>query len=323
MGMKIFVSKMARFLLFSLGFVVLLSPLLRFSVRTCFSAVWFVLPDSITTLVCGDSHLQHAVNPDLFPGSINVSVSAETYLFTYYKIKRFRAENPQLKNIVLGFSYHNFSDKWDDFMFYSKYAHPMFSRYMPILDQSAKDYLWQYDPVYFYQRLVYDVGFPSAHTMSLLYNKWQGKLSTKQIGFYGGALHEPDTLKSVCKVDTFVRLNFYERGRVRALATETPKWLDSISAYCAHEKLKLYLVITPLSDWYLQRVPPKFAAATFHYIENITNPEVNVLNFSGLNQNRNIFWDGDHLNGAGANWFTPILKKAIFENEKTGAKPRF
>jgi len=80
--MKLFLKKSLLFLF--IGTFVLL--LLFLSINYIYNkrVEKLALDKNISTLICGDSHPMCAIDDKIIPNSINISLSAECYYYTYY-----------------------------------------------------------------------------------------------------------------------------------------------------------------------------------------------------------------------------------------------
>ena len=85
------------------------------------------LSKNVTTIICGDSHTKSAVNDSLLQHSINISQTSEHFLYTYNVLAFTLKNNPQIKKVILGVSYHSFSEIYDSYVF-DKNAGVMYSR---------------------------------------------------------------------------------------------------------------------------------------------------------------------------------------------------
>src|ERR1700757_670909 len=70
----------------------------------------------VTTIICGDSHAQCAVDDSILNHSLNVANSGEPYIYTYNVIKVLKNDNPQIKVVILGYSFHSLAKAEDDFI---------------------------------------------------------------------------------------------------------------------------------------------------------------------------------------------------------------
>ena len=114
MTIKIFIKKIIFFFTILLSIVIAAFILLNLYHDLFLNEV--KLSSNITTIFIGDSHIQTAINDSLIENSINISTTAESYYFSYYKLQRYLPANPQIKRIYLGFSYHNFSNYYEDYI---------------------------------------------------------------------------------------------------------------------------------------------------------------------------------------------------------------
>jgi hypothetical protein len=66
--------------------------------------------DQTNLLVLGDSHPLHAVNTTMIPGGYNFASSGESYILTYYKMRRYlKSPRLDLDVVILPISMHTFS----------------------------------------------------------------------------------------------------------------------------------------------------------------------------------------------------------------------
>ncbi|MCP4457474.1 MAG: hypothetical protein GY816_05525 [Cytophagales bacterium] len=83
-------------------------------------------------LIMGDSHLKTAIDPVGLPQSSYVCSGVESYVMTFYKLKKLIRENPQVKEVLLSFSYNNFSG-YQELRLIGSRAKSQFIRYYEIL----------------------------------------------------------------------------------------------------------------------------------------------------------------------------------------------
>ena len=65
---------------------------------------------NISDIYIGDSHIKHAINDSIIPNSLNIAESSESFYFSYFKLKILLENNPSIKKVHLGLSYHNLSN---------------------------------------------------------------------------------------------------------------------------------------------------------------------------------------------------------------------
>ena len=67
--------------------------------------------------ILSNSHTECAINDRIIKTSINLSFSADTYFWSYVKLKTISKNNPNIKTIVLNFGYRSLvrnTDEWVD-----------------------------------------------------------------------------------------------------------------------------------------------------------------------------------------------------------------
>ena len=111
--MKRFLRKTVIFL--GIPVIFLLSLILFFSFYLSQQA--FILDSNISEIYVGNSHIKMSVNDNLLTKGKNVGDFSEPFYYSYYKIKKKLSDNPNVKKIYLGFSYHNLSNTYDAVVF--------------------------------------------------------------------------------------------------------------------------------------------------------------------------------------------------------------
>ena len=89
--------------------------------------------NGINTLVIGDSHTELAINDSLLNNTLNISTPAEGYIFTYMKLRNILKNNSQIRNIMLGVSYHNFSSYYDKYI-YEEEPYSLISQHISLME---------------------------------------------------------------------------------------------------------------------------------------------------------------------------------------------
>jgi hypothetical protein len=97
---------MKRFLLNILKFAVAFSILIAiklFGILYICSFISFRIPQEKDILIVGDSHTECAINDNIFKRSVNISQSAEAYLYSYLKLRKFLNANHHINKVILSF----------------------------------------------------------------------------------------------------------------------------------------------------------------------------------------------------------------------------
>ena len=112
---------MKRFLRKTLTFLII-PTIIGSSIFTLF-VIWitnlsseYQLKSDIRNIYIGDSHIEKAINDSIMPNSLNLGTTSESFYFSYYKLKLLLNNNPHVKKVYLGFSYHNLSNYYEKFI---------------------------------------------------------------------------------------------------------------------------------------------------------------------------------------------------------------
>jgi hypothetical protein len=242
----------------------------------------FSVGENVKTLITGDSHVQCAINDRLLPGIKNISINSEGYIYSYYKLKEILAHNPQIKKIIVGFSYHNLSSYYDDYIS-GKHAQPIMLRYFGLLDYSG---LFQ---IIFSNSLLV---MPALNEILSTGNKdypYIGRFSA--IASKNRKYNETTMMKRV-------KGQYYVNHEIRRVSKFNSEYIAKIVELSRKHNVKLTLINTPLHKNYLNEIPLKYKD---EYKEILKKFNLPVIDFLDLNLSDDHFLpDGDHLNSKGA-----------------------
>jgi hypothetical protein len=129
---------MRKFLynIFLLGllFSVLISVTFMICYKMSSKKIDWTLETSKTVLITGDSYPECALDDSIMTETVNLSSSADTYVYSYVKIRKFIIHNPQIRTVVLGFSYHNLLSSDDSFFKNTSPGISKFVKYFYLMD---------------------------------------------------------------------------------------------------------------------------------------------------------------------------------------------
>lgn len=279
----------------------------------------------VKTLIVGDSHAEKSLDPALIAGSVNASLSGESYFYTYYKLKSILKQNPGVvKNVVLSCSYHNFSRKFSEDTIFDKVKSSfLIGRYYQYLDDEGRKRLAGSRYLLFY-RLKYDYGLPlmeyteldTPNIRLLLHGKPPG---ARPAGFGGFSPMDATSLDQD-KIHKKARLYFYDnQSGYTGCSQLMVDYLDGIASLCASNGITLYLYNAPLHRSYRSQIP---AAAYEKYdkiVRSLVNRYPGTVYFDVSNEELDdkLFEDGDHLNKAGAP-FASLKLDALLKGFSSG-----
>jgi len=240
-------------------------------------------------LVLGDSHTKYAINDSLIPEVINFSDDADSYYYSYLKLKAIKGKNPQIDTLLLAFSAHNIEhDTEVNWLLNSTSVKSRFRFYhnlMSASDLSSLIKLKTKDVM---------INLPSILTFPLHWLRRGDKL-------YGGYEDlEIDDLKGAIKRDSIKSARVNGSGYKYS---ELEIWyLDKIRTYCKQEGIQLILLSTPLYQQDRNQ-------ASFHkfYLSNYS--ETLFIDMSKFALQSDCFGDIVHLNKKGALLFSDYIKE--------------
>ena len=250
---------------------------------------------NIHILVCGDSHTQSAINDKVLNRSINVSQSSEPYLASYNVIRTLTNNNPQIKTIVLGYSFHSLSNFYDDVVYKEKYKVDFYARYLPILDFESIKKISNHN----FRGLI--KSFPkSLNTWITLKNLPNiNEIDYKNFIFFGNYYLSKTSDFNEKTIKSSIQRHYFELNRLANFSIIQEKYLEKIVKLCAKKNVKLYLINTPISNDYLKKIPKKFIIKYYNTIQEIGDKAI-LIDFHDLKLKNYCYGDGDHINAYGA-----------------------
>jgi hypothetical protein len=112
--MKVFIKKTVYGLLLVLASLTALTFVNRFLASNYFQV--FKLPKNANKVILGDSHSTYALDDALLKNTENLSNNADSYFYSFLKLKQITAVNTNIDTIFISFSFHNFTkytqNKW-------------------------------------------------------------------------------------------------------------------------------------------------------------------------------------------------------------------
>jgi hypothetical protein len=293
--MKLFLRKFAVFVCIGLMLFTLLLFFLTFINNRALKN--YSIPPYISQLFIGDSHIQLGINDKLLPNSKNLANPGEALYYTYYKLAPILTNNPSIKRVYLGFSYHNISSYINDNI-YGIRSKDIAPRYFFILPFSEKIKIIAHNrnsfPTFF--RNVLTRGFYTLFTKN------------KDFSFIG--TYENNFIKTAAVkelIDKRILVQYYENNFLRDYSYINITYLNKIIDLCKKNKVELILMNTPIQSYYQSRIPQKFIKK---YSDIIKKNGLKNIAFQGLQMNDSCFiGDGDHLSQNGAQIITKFLAK--------------
>ncbi len=106
----------------------------------------YKLDDQIEYVVFGHSHSESSLNDSLINNLKNLSSSAESYFYTYIKVKKILSNNPQIHTVFVEFTNNNIDIKMDEWTWGEEYLMARSPIYFPIMDKNDCEYIYSKNP---------------------------------------------------------------------------------------------------------------------------------------------------------------------------------
>jgi len=244
------------------------------------------LDKDVNAVLLGDSHIMWSINDDKIPNLRNVALNAEAYKYSYLKLKRLLAQQPQIKKVYLGAGYHNLSSYYDDYIFGGSFKF-FAARYLPVL--AGRDYaeLFMQSPLEFLRltkRAINDGLRPGLKGECELYGTFPDEKHEE--------VYDP---KSMAKR---VQSQYFAQGKLLGISTSNLHYLEAIAELCRDKGVELILINTPVHGDYFEQVPAPFVNKLNDFVQA---HGLRYYDFADFPLSDAAFLpDGDHLNSTGA-----------------------
>lgn len=252
------------------------------------------LDPKINTLIVGDSHTLCSVDDSLILNSINLSESADTYFYTYIKVREITSKNPQIKKIVLGYAQHNINESQDKWLFSQDINSKKLPFYFFLFNKKDLKNFIAINPKVFFENSVFIVRRNLGHLFRIYKNE--------KINNFGIGTH----LKLYNKFNDSIKKNHIItplKNKKKEIIDLT--YLKMIYQHCIDNNIKLILLNTPVYH--------KDNCLDIEYFQYYKNylPKAELLDYSNDLQLKDYFADATHLNNNGSIIFSKILEKKI------------
>lgn len=308
--MKLFLKKIAIFALYTGVFIIVISLANGYILK---KAVKKAINLSTTeTLILGDSHLEVALDPNKFNNAYNIANSSEPYSLTYYKLKYLLENKNNIKDVLLGFSYHNFQVGQDSITLDASNTNytTFVTRYalFEIDDTPSQDF--ETSEFYTYNFLVWKLGFPSFKTMKLNLKYLRGKISIHDLPFVGS--YKRYGRITAKENDIIIKNACMKYGRQEKNSKVQTAYLFKIKDMLSKRNIKLHLIASPLETNYKNCVNTKMLNEFEDLKKELVQHQVLVYDYTELALDKNYYKDPHHLSGIGSDYFSDLVSKEIF-----------
>jgi hypothetical protein len=298
--MKNFLRKI---FLFGLLFLGMFSVTFLFCFHGSSRRIDWSLESNKTILITGDSFPECALNDSIVSDAVNLSSSADTYIYSYAKIRKFTAHNPQITQIILGFSDHNLQAANDSFFKDTSPGIIKFIRYYYLMDQKEIFDIFKAN----YNVPIKALG--SCYQKSVIYALMSIRgITWRQMGLGGYRCLTRHHMKYDTTDSSTQKSN--NTSQIEHSFVQI-HYLQEIVKLCNQKKIQLILLSTPIQSKFKKSWGQKRL-----YFDNFC--EENKLddliwNYSDYSMPDSCYADTEHLNEHGAELFSRMIRKNMEE----------
>lgn len=285
-----------RFLLFC--FIIATGVFIVISVSSNFinSKIKYKLSSKKNILILGDSQTQCALNDTVLENSINLSESADTYFYSFLKLKKVIPRNVQIDTLILAYAPHNVSKTQDNWLIDESINEFKFPLHYFLFDTSDILNFGKIAPLQLIKNYPKVVSKNGSHLFRIYKNEPINKFG---IGGYKAIFHKLNENKNEKPAYILQKKQYH-------YATIDLEYLKKIYKYCNDKNIKIILIATPFilnsasnEKLFFKRYK-SFAANQL--------PNAIVYDYSHFNMDKKYFADNVHLNHEGAKLFSLRIK---------------
>lgn len=251
-------------------------------------------------LLLGDSNMEYAINDSIFASAINKAASADSYFYSYLKLKLYTSLYGKIDTVFLSFAPHNiFDNGWllDDDNIYSR-----FRFYYFLMDWTDFKFLLLRNP----RGVISSIPSVLRQTLKNIVKKAKGVSLNPSYGGFDSL--DRNILEEVkLKLRKGQPLPFFKIPNNFKISLAEIAYLNKTIAYCDKNNIKLYLINLPKRVELLNY--SKYGVDNFYaeYDEKYRN--LDFLDFSRFPLPEDNYGDFVHLNSKGSTNFSSFLQK--------------
>ncbi len=298
---------MKRFLSKFLGFhSLIIGVLLVFLLLNLYSFFNPKLPKKINTLVIGDSHAMHGIDPNIISNfSANVSCSGEPLWASFWKLRQI-FKHTEVDTVIISVGFHTFST-YMELKFNDEYwCNEMLKRYALLGGLELHEFEVNYTALF-------NVIFKSYilnPNVFLNYFRTEDKTAPWIDNFKGlNVVFDGDTTS----INRTINRHYYFNGDQQKFSLKSKKYLSKISELCDDYNKILILAFTPVSYDYYVNVPKDIKQKTTSLLNN-SNLNFKYFSLSPNTYADSLMYDPDHMNVIGSASYTQSLANWLKNN---------
>lgn len=290
--------------------------------RRAISRTYCPIPENVDTIILGDSHTETALDPDVIPNSINISLSSEHYFYTYYKIRYLLNACHNIEHVIVGFSYHNLGKRDDIYLFADSPGSRvdiMYERYFLIVGHNGIKKLMSFSKVYWAKLLKYKFGMSFQWDPVFLAKALLEELTYTDYAFIGRFYKSKKSHVNSEIISKTIQKHYYVADSKPQNFSETAiSYFKRIVKLCTTRGIQLVIINTPLHPDYKNQIPENFLLKYTQVLSQLlkTFPEVQYLDYSELKMPISYYGDADHVNYYGAEIVSAKIRRQLLMQEK-------
>lgn len=294
--------------------------------RLIINAQPYLLEEGVKTVFLGDSHIKGGVIYKMFPNSINLAQAFEPLAISFLKARHIIENNPEVEQLVVGFSYNNLSTINNFFFNDPRWRGEMFKRSYPLI---AYDELVAIKPDWESLIINYskNIIVPNVQYINNLFReKKHFPFIEKKLSFdipeskIDSLIKNSHTVndlpnlklnKARKKLDKITGVHFNYKDS-EGLSLSSLEFMRKLVAYTKEKKIDLYLVSMPMHKDYLERVPHKVKKKFSNTVNRVVkNKHVHFIDISDKINIDHLYRNHDHINALGAVRATEMIAEAM------------
>lgn len=246
----------------------------------------FKISKSRNILILGDSHTECAIDDSVFTNAVNYSRSAETYLYSYVKLREFIAANDHINTVILSFSFYSLSDLQEYWYYRSDAIEDKIPRFIFFMNMRELGEIARLNPGAFYRSTF------GATTRSML-----AAQDLKELQLGGYMKLNRHALQEDLEILKGLPQSPYQTSEMQTV------YLQKIIDFCRQKNLRLVLLNAPMYNgggvYYMRD--------TFANIYKNRYADIPLLDYADFKMPDSCYGDASHLNYKGARSFSAHL----------------
>lgn len=254
-------------------------------------------------LVLGHSHPECAFNDSFITHLKNLSESAESYYYTYFKAKKVIEQNPSIETVFIEFTNNQINESMNDWIWEEAYIDYGYPKYAPFMNSSDKKVLIKNNLS----------GFLNSSSLSFKNNfshilNHNFSYSNSIGGYLSLKTNKTDSLLGCMKTNVF-------EEKAIPLSEINLNYLSKLLRFCQEQGKNAILIRSPQH----KKHSGYSNESTYQQIRNSRYSSIEYLDFSKFPLNNAEFGDLEHLNYKGAKifsiWFDHLLNKGLLKQK--------